>query len=64
MKTTEERLLRIDEIAQMLGCSQSHIRRLRESGKLPAINIGLAGRPCLRWRCSTFQQYLKGQESV
>jgi excisionase family DNA binding protein len=53
-----ERLLRIDEVAESLGCSRSHVRRLRESGQLQAIDIGVAGRPCLRWMPSSLQRYL------
>ena len=63
MKPELDRLLRIDQVADLLGCSRSHVRRLRESGKLPAIDIGVARRPCLRWRYSTVQRYLMEREA-
>jgi len=59
MKPESDRLLRIGEVAELLNCSEVHVRRLRESGRLPAIDIGLAGRPCWRWQPSVVQRYLR-----
>ncbi len=40
LETFDDRLLRVDEAAQVLGCSQRLVWRLREQGALEAVKIG------------------------
>ena len=53
---TNDRLLRIDEVAKLLACSWSHVRRLRSLGKLPACRTGTNS---VRWKESSLQAYIR-----
>jgi excisionase family DNA binding protein len=55
-ESTDDRLLRIDEVARLLACSKSHVRRLRSSGKLPACKIG---KHSVRWKPAVVAKYLQ-----
>ena len=55
----DDRLLKIEEVAAMLGCSKMHVRRLKEAGLLVPVDIGLSGRATWRWYLSTVERFLK-----
>ena len=61
MKSESDGLLKISHVAELLNCSKVHVRRLQESGELPAIDISVSGRgrPCWRWEPSVVQRYLR-----
>ena len=47
-------LLTIDDVAELLRCSTRHVRRLSDSGKMPApVRLGTL----LRWRDQTGDPY-------
>jgi excisionase family DNA binding protein len=56
MSSEPDRLLKIDEVAAMLACSPSHVRRLRALGKLPACKTG---KNSVRWKASIVAKYLQ-----
>jgi excisionase family DNA binding protein len=58
MKETTDDLLRIGEVARRLACSESHVRRLRALGKLPACKIGKRG---IRWEPAVVAKYIKSR---
>ena len=58
----EDRLLKIEEVAELLGCSKTHVRRLKEAGLLVPIDIGLTGRACWRWYRSAVERFVKDRE--
>ena len=39
----KKQTLRVDEAADLLGCSKEHVRRLIEEGSLQAVNIQCKG---------------------
>jgi excisionase family DNA binding protein len=59
----QDALLQIDEVCTLLGCSRSHVRRLKEAGVLVPIDIGLVGRASWRWPRSTVERFLKDRGS-
>ena len=40
--TTNARLLRVREVAELFSCSQKHVYRLVDRGEIPSIRIGTA----------------------
>ena len=62
MQPTPNSLLTIDELAAILSCSRSHIRRLWHVGTLPApIRLG---RRSIRWRVADLQEFVESQTPV
>ncbi len=52
----EERLLRVDEVARMLGVSKSQVYRLQDSGSIPrSVSVGPRA---TRWRLSDIRRYI------
>jgi len=47
--TDPERLLDVDEVAELLGVQVVHVYDLLRSGELPGINVG-RGSQRIRWR--------------
>ena len=51
VKPNDDELLSCSQTAQLLGCSEDHVRRLHTAGKLVGVDISLSGRrACWRWR--------------
>jgi excisionase family DNA binding protein len=58
-RMTYSHLLTVRQVAELLNCSQSHIRRQYEAGKFPApVRIGAL----VRWIPSTITSWLAAQE--
>lgn len=56
---SEDRLLKVSELAKFLGVSQSTIYRWLEADKLPKpFDLGEAA---VRWRLSEIEAWLEGQ---
>jgi excisionase family DNA binding protein len=54
-------VLKIPQVAEMLGCSDRHVYRLIDAGVLPAVDISPPGsqRSRTRIRFSDLEQYIK-----
>ena len=55
MKTTRERLLDVDEVAEVLQVSPTTVRRRVMEGSLPAVRLSSQ---CLRFRESDIRRYI------
>lgn len=62
MMKQDDRLLKVEEVAALLGCSKMHVRRLKEAGLLVPVDVGLTGRACWRWRSSAVERFVKSRE--
>lgn len=52
---TERRLVGIEDVARMLGCSTRHIHRMRDAGRLPpAIRLGAL----VRWPIEAIERWI------
>ena len=47
-----ERRISTGRVAQLLGCSHAHVRRLIECGVLDAVDVRLPGAPRPKWAVS------------
>lgn len=57
-----ERLLRLYEVAELLGVSTVTAWRRVRAGELLAIDVGVRGRPQLRVRRSAVEDYIRSRE--
>ena len=51
----QDQLLTQEEVAQRLAVSESTVKRLRSSGKLPSVTVGERS---ARWKQSTVNAYI------
>ena len=55
MPQTQQRLLKVNEVAALLGVSQEHVRRLNDRGAMPrAMKLGRS----IRWDRSAVEQWV------
>ncbi len=53
----DERMLRVEEVARLLGISKSQVYRLQDAGAIPhSVNVGPRA---TRWRLSDIRRYVE-----
>jgi len=57
METVRDRLLNVEQVRKLLGCSRRHVYNLIEKGDLPAFKIG--SRQGIRVKESQVELFLK-----